>query len=102
MSPVLGKSMETGHAVTGRRRLEGSIIYDVVLSNPVWDFTSIACFLPICCFPPSVGEVSPSPPKTVAVILVNYCDKEKMWASSGGIAEVGEETREEEGLRESA
>lgn len=48
-----GKSMETDHAVTGQRRLEGSIIYDVVLTSPVWDFTSVARFPPICCSRPS-------------------------------------------------
>lgn len=31
VSPAPGTSMETDQAVTGRRRLEGSIIYDVVL-----------------------------------------------------------------------
>lgn len=51
--PAPGESMGTDHAVTGRERLEGSIIYGVVLTSPVWDFTSVAYFLPICCFCPS-------------------------------------------------
>lgn len=52
--------MEIDHTVTGWRRLEGSIIYDVVLTSPVWDFTSVVRSLAICCFHPfRKGSSSP-------------------------------------------
>lgn len=70
--PAPGKSVETDHPVTGQRRLEGSIIYYVVLTSPVWDFTSVARFPPICCSRPSFWRKPRLlQPKTVTPALLN-------------------------------
>lgn len=61
VSPAPGGSLETDRAVTGRRRLEGSIIYDVALTNPVWGFTSVACFLSHLLLPSVLSEKMPPP-----------------------------------------